>query len=118
MFCSTAIYAQEVSRQNSPNRFIVKPSLGVFSDFAYDHEEYSLNLDNVMYGGMIGYRSDFRKGNYKFSSNGRDKTRSNVAAIFLETGPMPTPNFLVKTLLLFQLIIPVSYTHLTLPTKA
>ena len=86
MFSSVAIFAQEVSRKNSPNRFIVKPSLGVFSDFAYDHEEYSLNLDNIMYGGMIGYRSDFKKRNYKFSSNGRDKNRSNVTAIFVETG--------------------------------
>ena len=48
MFSSVAILLKKF-RDKTAQIDLLLSLLGVFSDFAYDHEEYGLNLDN-MYG--------------------------------------------------------------------
>ena len=90
---SIVTFSQETRkelRQRSPNRIVLNIGGGVFSNYAYDIEE-SMNkfkMNNITYSGMLGYRTDFNRDNYRFSSTGRDKNRGNVVALFYQTGKL------------------------------
>ena len=90
---SIVTFSQETRkelRQRSPNRIVLNIGGGVFSNYAYDIEE-SMNkfkTNNITYSGMLGYRTDFNRDNYRFSSTGRDKNRGNVVALFYQTGKL------------------------------
>ena len=80
-------------RKRSPNRIILQLGGGVFSNYTYDWSDNNSNWDNpkfhignVIYSGMLGYRSGFNSDNYKFSSTGRDMNRGNVFAVFYQGG--------------------------------
>jgi len=88
---STVSFSQETRkelRQRSPNRILLNIGGGVFSNYAYDIEESmsKFKMNNITYSGMLGYRTDFNRNNYRFSSTGRDKNRGNVVALFYQTG--------------------------------
>ena len=89
-------FSQERStlRKKSPNRIILKLGGGVFSNYTYDWDPTlktfvdnpKFHMDNIIYSGMLGYRSGFNSSSYRFSSTGRDMNRGNVFAVFYQGG--------------------------------